>query len=543
NRHPISQEEIRLLASKYGFDIPLRFKKDDLLTYVKAMMKSRKKLTLALQRELNEMTITQLNEYCTLQGLGISSQMKKEEMINLLTFLVKNAKFSAIEAKKIYGLPMSEPLKFRVELSAIDSFKRGLPKKVIYLEEDEIEEFQKLDEFIEEEKPQIKKTNSHEEVVTGVIKKLFPYLNVDEDTAKVASQHGINVTPVEEPKKAPKTPKTPKEPKTKTITITQEKRIVAPSNNQTVKKEQVKGKVDQALLDEILKKFHGIKENEPVAPKPEDKRNDQALLDEILDKLQKITEAQEKIKEELQTTKQEKKIVTERKVRVTRKYDDDGLPYDFIDEDDVDDDEFNDYNFEPEEDPEEILKEIHDDSQNQSPAPEDLIARLREETQVQVSEPVEESVDESQSTEENLQPNKNPEEALDEVSAIENDSMVETEQPEDVILSESEESSEEPLLNESYDKEFEPIEDASPIDETSQEETPATPYMLSTYVEELPSKLENEEAAIEPELENNPYFGKKKILSNKKPLIITLLSIVLCIGIFISIFAIMHALK
>ncbi|MDE7094945.1 MAG: hypothetical protein K2O23_00500, partial [Anaeroplasmataceae bacterium] len=434
--------------------------------------------------------------------------MKKDEMINLLLFLVKNAKFSAIEAKKIYGLPISEPLRFRVELGAIDSFKRGLPKKVIYLEEDEIDEFQKLDEFIEEE-PQIKKSNSNEEVVTGVIKKLFPYLNVDEDTAKVASQHGIKVTPAEEPKKTPK--KT--EPKQKKIIITQEKRTVSQTKPQPVKKEQGKGKVDQALLDEILKKFHGIKENEIAVAKAEDKRNDQALLDEILNKLQKITEAQEKIKEELQTTKQEKTVVTEHKIHITRKYDSDGLPYDFIDEDDIDDDEFSDYNFEPEEDPEEILEGAPIEPQNQPLDPEELISRLNEEIYDEVTEPKEtkeEPLDETTPLEnDSLESAANEEESLDEISPVENDSMVETEQPEDVVLSNSDESSEEPLLNESYDKEFEPIEEAStPLDELlKQVETSAS----NTLTEEPSSNQEG--ATIEPELENNPYFRKKKILS------------------------------
>ena len=73
-----SLEELRLLADKYNFNIPSRLKKDDLLKYVREMMKAKRKLTLALQRELNNMTLVQLNEFATLQGLGISSNLKKE---------------------------------------------------------------------------------------------------------------------------------------------------------------------------------------------------------------------------------------------------------------------------------------------------------------------------------------------------------------------------------------------------------------------------------------------------------------------------------
>lgn len=101
-----SQEEIRTLGKKYGFEIPARLKKDDLLQYVKDMMKARRKLTLAVQRELKDMTIVQLNTFCQLQDLGISSSMKKDELIHLLMFLIKQAKFPTIQAPNILGFPL-----------------------------------------------------------------------------------------------------------------------------------------------------------------------------------------------------------------------------------------------------------------------------------------------------------------------------------------------------------------------------------------------------------------------------------------------------
>lgn len=194
-----SQEEIRMLGLKYGFDIPVRLKKEDLYSYVRDMMRARKKLTLLLGRELSNMTITQLNEFCKLQGLGISSVMKKDELINLFLFLVKQAKFAHIEANKIIGTDFAVPLKFRVDLDAIDNFKRGKPKKVIYLESEEVEAFENLEELVEEpveEKPKKRKTN--EDLVTEVIQKLLPYLNIDEETARLAISRGI---PIPEPKK------------------------------------------------------------------------------------------------------------------------------------------------------------------------------------------------------------------------------------------------------------------------------------------------------------------------------------------------------
>lgn len=194
-RNNFSLDEVHLLGKKYGFDIPVRLKKDDLLVYVKEMMKAKRKLTLVLQRQLNAMTITQLNEFCVLQDLGISSSMKKEEFINLFLFLIKQAKYPTIEANTIIGQDIAEPLKFRVDLDVVDNFKRGIPKKVIYLESEDNASIDALEEYHEEavveEKP--KKKNSKEAMAAEIIRKLLPYLNIDEETAKLAISHGIEL--------------------------------------------------------------------------------------------------------------------------------------------------------------------------------------------------------------------------------------------------------------------------------------------------------------------------------------------------------------
>ncbi len=192
-----SQEEIRTLGKKYGFEIPARLKKDDLLQYVKDMMKARRKLTLAVQRELKDMTIVQLNTFCQLQDLGISSSMKKDELIHLLMFLIKQAKFPTIQAPNILGFPFTEPLKFRVDLDVVDNFKRGKAKKVIYLEEDDKKIVENMEDLIIETP---KKRPTKDDMISEIIKKLLPYLNIDEETAKMAIQHGIDVSP--QPKKS-----------------------------------------------------------------------------------------------------------------------------------------------------------------------------------------------------------------------------------------------------------------------------------------------------------------------------------------------------
>ena len=192
-----SQEEIRTLGKKYGFDIPVRLKKDDLLQYVREMMKARRKLTLVLQRELKDMTIVQLNTFCQLQNLGISSSMKKDELIHLLMFMIKQAKFPTIQAPNILGFSFTEPLKFRVDLDVVDNFKRGKAKKVIYLEEDDKKIVEDMEDLIIETP---KKRPTKDDMISEIIKKLLPYLNIDEETAQMAIRYGIDVKP--QPKKS-----------------------------------------------------------------------------------------------------------------------------------------------------------------------------------------------------------------------------------------------------------------------------------------------------------------------------------------------------
>ncbi|MDE6584860.1 MAG: hypothetical protein K2K15_05600, partial [Anaeroplasmataceae bacterium] len=186
-----SQEEIRTLAHKYGFDIPARLKKEDLLQYVKDMMRAKRKLTLALQRELKDMTLVQLNNFCSLQNLGISSYLKKEELIHLLLFFFKQAKFPTIEANNILGMSFTDPIKFRVDLDVVDNFKRGIPKKVIYLEGEEELSIADLEEIEEVVEPAPKKRHTKNDMITEIVKKLLPYLNIDEETARLAIEHGL----------------------------------------------------------------------------------------------------------------------------------------------------------------------------------------------------------------------------------------------------------------------------------------------------------------------------------------------------------------
>ena len=322
-----SLEELRLLADKYNFNIPSRLKKDDLLKYVREMMKAKRKLTLALQRELNNMTLVQLNEFATLQGLGISSNLKKEEMVSLMIFLVKQAGFTSIDAKQILGMSFTEPLKFRIDLDAVDNFKRGLPKKVIYLDENEIKSFHQLDEYVEEA---VAKTNSKDDLIFEILKKLLPYLNVDEQTAQVAIHKGIEM-PEPVKKKAPaKKTVTEEKLEVKVKTPAKTKASPEPQNDlleeiiKKVRKLREKDKLEEEKakiakkraifdenIDDLLAEFDDNEEYDDLDFEPVEDNVAERSLEEVYSELQRTTLVQE---EKIHEFKQEEKIIEEVKL-------------------------------------------------------------------------------------------------------------------------------------------------------------------------------------------------------------------------------------
>ncbi|MCM1556506.1 MAG: hypothetical protein NC087_03125 [Anaeroplasma bactoclasticum] len=515
-----SQEEIRLLGLKYGFDIPARLKKEDLLSYVKAMMKARKQLPLALQRELNEMTITQLNEYSSLQGLGISSLLKKEELINLFLFLVKQAKYPHIAAGKIIGADFAEPLQFRVDLDAIDNFKRGKPKKVIYLESDELEVIKNIDDLAEE--LEVKTTNqksSKEELVTEVIQKLLPYLNIDEESARTAIHYGISIP---KPKKTTATKKTIVVEKKKTVA---QKNTKAPVEQKTIR-------IDKKLVDEILDKIqklrqsNSLKQEEIISASPKIKKEEEESLFERkeLEAIIRLSSKPTKKKYFVPTLGEYKEIYPSASKQEPEEFDAELDEYD-------DTDEFDSYNFEPEED-EEIDKvqpssipstEEYYNTENITTASETqqfendefILSHLDAQSEEMSKE--ETSLNstlqnlENESYDEEFAP-KNVENLIKDLEAtIENGRMEESNQP----------SSEETILP-SFDEEksFLPPVPAGPL-------------------KDIPVETQ----ATLPTLEINPYFGSRKMKSSKKPIILSIVSVVVLIGVFISIFAILNAFK
>lgn len=236
-----------------------------------------------------------------------------------------------------------------------------------------------------------------------------------------------------------------------------------------------------------------------------------------------------------------------------------------IEEEEYDDnDEFNSYNFEPEDDEPEAVHEQYDEPQEEK---EEVF-----EEEYFVAESVVNDVETRQEIEtEIILPN-------DEESPLE-----------EVILEEKSETPLQNLKNESYDEEFEPMEIEEPIEavcETKASEEKEYPEdsmdkMMEKLVQletnhQIPSELipteysslrelpmpSNDPKDFMPlvpagplkdetyvstadavSLEQNPYFRSKKMNFHLKPIILTIVSIMIFIGVFISIFAILYAFK
>ena len=79
-------------------------------------IKSQKKLTVALSKEIDEMTVVQLNSLCEVHEVTLSSNVKKNELIFLLLFLIKKNKLSTSEITGISDNWDISPLEFTVAI-------------------------------------------------------------------------------------------------------------------------------------------------------------------------------------------------------------------------------------------------------------------------------------------------------------------------------------------------------------------------------------------------------------------------------------------
>ena len=410
-----SSDELRRLAEKYGFTISQRLKKDEFSDYLKQILKSKKKLTAALSKEIDGMTVVQLNSLCQVHEVTLSSNLKKHEIIYLLLFLIKKNKLATSEIKGISDTWGITPLEFTVDLDKIDNFGRGEAKEVIILPSDEV--------FEEEQPVEENKETSGDELLKEIAKKLG--LLPDEEK------------PAEEPKEEAKKPVTKKvEPKASNSANQMspaERLALARQRKQELALERKLEEERKALEEErkALEEERRILEEQAL----ENERKEKEKLQEILNKLLQSQQQPEEVVEE--TPVLEDEIVDEEI---------DSEPNIFNETEDNDEEEIVEDSFEEVEDEVELIDESLDETvepeiEDVESKTDDLVDETEEEN------PIEEVI-ENEEIDENQEENSIEEVIEDEEVTLEEESVSES-------LEEVE------LKDESYDESFNPNEDTN----------------------------------------------------------------------------------
>ena len=406
-----SSDELRRLAEKYGFIIPSRLKKNEFTDFVKQILKSKRKLTVALGKEIDEMTVVQLNSLCELHEITLSSNLKKHEIIYLLMFYIKANKLSTSELKGISNEGGIVPLEFTVNLDNIDNFGRGEAKEVIVLPKTE-------PEFVEEpEEPM-----TQEDLIKEIARKLG--LIQDEEPAKSE----VKEQPKPKAKEEPKPVKKAVESNGK-MTPAERLALARKRKQELAEKRRLE---EQGFIQEETPEETVVEEVSPVIEEPEEEETPvidvQALISKLRSKntstsnenkaKEKVVEEPKEIKvepEEETFVEPEEKVVEEPKKEIVEEFVED----DFEDDLDLDD-------------VEKLDAEVDETIENDS---------TEEELDDEIVEPVVENV--------------TPEEVKEQIEepVIEETTSVEEEIKDDVV-SEVVEQKAETINDESYDPEF-----------------------------------------------------------------------------------------
>lgn len=399
-----SSDELRRLAEKYGFTISQRLKKDEFSDYLKQILKSKKKLTAALSKEIDGMTVVQLNSLCQVHEVTLSSNLKKHEIIYLLLFLIKKNKLATSEIKGISDTWGITPLEFTVDLDKIDNFGRGEAKEVIILPSDEV--------FEEEQPVEENKETSGDELLKEIAKKLG--LLPDEEK------------PAEEPKEEAKKPVTKKvEPKASNSANQMspaERLALARQRKQELALERKLEEERKALEEErkALEEERRILEEQAL----ENERKEKEKLQEILNKLLQSQQQPEEVVEE--TPVLEDEIVDEEI---------DSEPNIFNETEDNDEEEIVEDSFEEVEDEVELIDESLDETvepeiEDVESKTDDLVDETEEENPIEEviedeevtleEESVSESLEEVELKDESYDESFNPNEDTNATEVIDN---------------------------------------------------------------------------------------------------------------------------
>ena len=139
-----SNQDILNLASKYGLELTLSLKKQELAEVVRYYLAKQGELTKSLEVEIDALTVSGLNNLCVKYRIPISSNMSKSELVNYLFYILEQCQITTTSVRRIETYGMFEPLEFVVDMSAFKGFKADDTKRVILYRGFEHDEFPPL---------------------------------------------------------------------------------------------------------------------------------------------------------------------------------------------------------------------------------------------------------------------------------------------------------------------------------------------------------------------------------------------------------------
>ena len=131
-QYSASNQDVFDLALKYGVPLPTRLKREEYLEFIFDYLKRKGNYSEVVASDLNAMNITQISTYARRTGIPMQPNMSKTELITYLFYFLGLCEIPTTSMDEIKSSPKYEPLEFRVDLQAIDSFGKGEPKRVIY---------------------------------------------------------------------------------------------------------------------------------------------------------------------------------------------------------------------------------------------------------------------------------------------------------------------------------------------------------------------------------------------------------------------------
>lgn len=139
-----SNKDILNLAAKYGLELTLSLKKQELAEVIRYYLAKAGELTKNLEVEIDALTVNGLNNLCKKYRIPMSSNMSKAELVNYLFYILDQCQILTTSVRRIETYDMFEPLEFVVDMSAFKGFKPDDTKRVILYRGFEHDEFPPL---------------------------------------------------------------------------------------------------------------------------------------------------------------------------------------------------------------------------------------------------------------------------------------------------------------------------------------------------------------------------------------------------------------